>query len=98
MKMIKKPQIIAVMAALVLGFSSVASAGSLSTWPSTRGDGSRGYVYFGKNGVHWGRVGAGHFGHHSYKYPNSKTDYGCTNCYRGGYKHYDFNRYGRYDY
>ena len=84
----------AAIAAMGLAFSSVASAGSFSTWPSTRNDGSHGYVYFGPNGVHWGRVGAGHFGHHSYKYPYSGANYGCKNCFRGDNNY----RYDRYDY
>jgi len=91
--MAKTRYIVSVIAAAGLAFSSVASAGSFATWPSTRHDGSHGYVYLGPNGVHWGRVGAGHFGHHSYQYSNPRTYYGCTNCYRGDYDYY----HGRYD-
>lgn len=97
--MTKTRKIVAAIAALTLGFSSVAGAAGFATWPSTRHDGSRGYAYWGPNGLHWGRVGAGHFGHHSYKYPRSGGYYGCKNCYRGYYDpyYYDRDRYDHYD-
>jgi hypothetical protein len=77
--MIKTRYIVAMVAALSLGLSSVASARGFATWATQ--DGGHRYAFLGPNGLRWGRVGGeGGSQHHRITRGESGYSYGCTNC------------------